>query len=122
MQTETNLSADQRSAVIYLRWLVVLALVFVIGAGVFAMKALNKLDRVVTVVENVNAKVDRVAAAAAPLGKAAVEKGVAVLGAVDTADLGKSATDGVKEIGRAAKNKAIEAIKQRQARDEEKSP
>jgi hypothetical protein len=118
MQTDSNSSADQRSAVVYLRWLVFLALIFVVGGAVFAVMALNKLDRVVVVVENVNAKVDRAAEAAAPLGKAAVERGVEALEAVDTNDLGRSATEGLKDIGRTAKQRAIEALKKKRAGDE----
>lgn len=117
IQPESHPQIDQRAAITYLRWLVALAVIFVIGAAVFAVIALQKLDRVVVVVENVNAKVDRVAEAAAPLGKAAVEKGVDALDAMDTDDLGRSATDGVKEIGRAAKQRAIDALNQRRAAD-----
>jgi hypothetical protein len=108
------------SAINYLRLLAFLALVTVGGAGLFALLVVQRLNRVVAVVENVNAQVDRVAAAAAPLGKAAVEKGVKTLEAVDSDDLGKSATEGVKEIGRSAKERAIEIIKQRLAAQEEK--
>lgn len=101
-----------------LRVLVALATAFVVGAAVFAVLVLRKLDRVVAVVENVNAKVDRFTEAAAPLGKAAVERGVKTLEAVDSDDLGRSATEGAKEIGRAAKQKAIEFIRQRQLEEE----
>jgi hypothetical protein len=111
MPTEVNTTSVQQATVTYLRILVGLALVFLVGAALVAFIAMNKLDRVVVVVENVNAKVDRFAEAAAPIGKAAIEKGVKAIDAVDTEDLGKSATEGVKEIGRAAKQKAIDAIR-----------
>lgn len=117
MPAEINPRSEQSTMVAYLRWLVILALVFVVGSTAFALVVLSKLDRVVGVVENVNAKVDRFAEAAAPLGKAAVDRGVDALEHLDTEDLGKSATEGVKEIGRAAKDKAIEAIRKRTAKE-----
>src|SRR5215471_17874661 len=119
MPSENVTSPGPSSQTAALRWLVVLAGLAVAGAAVFAVLVLQKLDRVVTVAENLNEKVDRAVAAAAPLGKAAVEKGVATLDSVDTEDLGKSGTEGVKEIGRAAKEKALEFIRQQRgdARD-----
>lgn len=118
MHTESHSTSDQRAIVMCLRGLLVVGLVFLVGASTFAFLALQKLDRVVAVVDNVNAKIERAFAAAAPLGTTAVEKGVQALEKVDTDDLGRSATDGVKEIGRAAKQRAIEALKQRRAADE----
>lgn len=101
--------------IMHLRLLLGLSLVFLVGAAVFACLALRKLDRVVIVVENVNDKVNRAADAAAPLGQAAVDRGVQALDAVDTEDLGRAATEGVKAIGRSAKERAIEIIRQKQA-------
>jgi hypothetical protein len=121
MPTENPSKSELASAISSLRLLVILTFVVVAGAAVFAVLVLYKLNRVVVVVENVSSQVDRVVAAAAPLGKAAVEKGVKTLDAVDTDDLGKSATEGVKEIGRSAKEKAIELIRQRRAEAERKS-
>jgi hypothetical protein len=121
MPTENQSRSEIASAIAHVRVLIVLALVIVGGAGAFAVLVLQKLNRVVDVVENVNSQVNRVVAAAAPLGHAAVEKGVKTLDAVDTDDLGKSATEGVKEIGRSAKEKAIELIRQRRADAEKKS-
>jgi hypothetical protein len=113
--TEKPLEIVVSSAINYLRLLAFLALVTVGGAGLFAGLVVQRLNRVVVVVENVNSQVDRAVAAAAPIGKAAVERGVKTLEAVDTDDLGKSATEGVKEIGRSAKERAIELIRQRRA-------
>jgi hypothetical protein len=121
MSTEKPLEIVVSSAINYLRLLAFLALVTVGGAGLFAGLVVQRLNRVVVVVENVNSQVDRAVAAAAPLGKAAVERGVKTLDAVDTDDLGKSATEGVKEIGRSAKERAIEFIKQRRAEQQEDS-
>ncbi len=121
MSTENQFKTELAAAMAHVRVLIVLALVVVAGAGVFAILVLQKLNRVVVVVEHVNAQIDRAVAAAAPLGTAAVEKGVKTLDAVDTDDLGKSATEGVKEIGRSAKEKAIELIRQRRA-DAQKKP
>jgi hypothetical protein len=111
MQNEPSDSRTQSTIATCLIGLVILALVLVAGVGVFGMQVLQKLDRVVAVVENVNDKVERVAEATAPLGKAAVEKGIKTLDAVDTDDLGKAATEGVKEIGRSVKQRAMDAIK-----------
>jgi hypothetical protein len=127
MPGDATSGADQRSVIFHLRLLLVLAVAFVVGAGLFAASALRRLDRVVAVVENVNAKVDRFAEAAAPLGKAAVDKGVEALGAVDTDDLGQSATEGVKEIGRVAKQRVIDTLKEQREKgqkraDEGKAP
>jgi hypothetical protein len=119
MSTEKSFEVVFASALNWLRVVAIVAIVAVGGAGLFAVLVLQRLNRVVAVAENVNAQVDRVAAAAAPLGKAAVEKGVKTLEAVDTDDLGKSATEGVKEIGRSAKERAIEYIRQRRAAQDE---
>jgi len=120
MSAEKPFEVVLSSAIAWLRIVVIMAFVALCGAGLFAVLVLQRLNRVVAVVENVNAQVDRAAAAAAPLGKAAVEKGVKTLDAVDTDDLGKSATEGVKEIGRSAKERAIEYIRQRRAAQDEK--
>jgi hypothetical protein len=119
MSAEKPLEIVVSSAINYLRLLAFLALVTAGGAGLFALLVLQRLNRVVAVVENVNSQVDRAVAAAAPLGKAAVERGVKTLDAVDADDLGKSATEGVKEIGRSAKERAIEFIRQRRAGQED---
>lgn len=111
MQDDSRTVSDQPSIILYLRMLVALAVVFVIGLAAFGMMTMRRLDRVVVVVENVNDKIDRAFAAGAPLGKAAVERGTKALEAVDTDDLGSATTEGVKDIGRAAKEKVIEAIK-----------
>lgn len=121
MQTEKSSGSELSSLNGSLRLLVILAFVVVGGSAIFALLVLHKLNRVAVVVEDVNAQVHRVVAAAAPLGKAAVEKGVKTLDAVDTEDLGQSATEGVKEIGRSAKEKVIDLIRQRQAEIERKS-
>jgi hypothetical protein len=121
MSAEKPLEIVLSSAMNYLRLLAILALVTVGGASLFAVLVLQRLNRVVVVVENVNSQVDRAVAAAAPLGKAVVERGVKTLDAVDTDDLGKSATEGVKEIGRSAKERAIEFIIQRRAEQEKSS-
>ena len=109
MQTENGPAAESSPA-FYLQLLVGMALVFLVGAAGFAYLVLQKLDRVVAVVENVNAKVDHAVEAAAPLGRAAVDKGKKAIDAMDTEDMSKSATEGVKEIGRAAKDRAIKWI------------
>src|SRR4051812_38937726 len=87
----------------YLRLLVILAFLFVIASIIFGVVVLRKVERVAAVAESLNAKVDRAIAAAAPLGNAAVEKGVKAVENMDAEELGKSATTGVKEIGKAAK-------------------
>src|SRR5262245_38941353 len=118
MSAEKSFETVLSAAIHWLRLAVIEAFVAVGGAGLFAVLVLQRLNRVVAIVENVNAQVDRAAAAAAPLGKAAVEKGVKTLEAVDTDDLGKSATEGVKEIGRSAKERLVEAIRQRRTEEE----
>src|SRR5262245_49487213 len=119
MSAEKSFELVLSVAINWLRLAVIVAFVAVGGAGLFAMLVLQRLNRVVVVVENVNTQVEREAEATAPLGKAAGEKGVKPLEAVDTDDLGKSATEGVKEIGRSAKERAIQYIRQRRAAQDE---
>lgn len=104
---------EKRTETIYLQLLLGLAICAVIGGAVFGMIVLQKLERVVVVAENLNSTVNRAAQAAAPLGRAAIERGIDAVEKVDTDALGKSATEGVKEIGRAAKDKVIEHIKKK---------
>ena len=91
-----------------------LAILFLVGFSWFAVQVLAKLERVVVVAENLEKKVDQAVQAAAPLGREAVEKGVQTLKQVDTESLGQSATEGVKDIGQAAKSRAIDWIKKQQ--------
>ncbi|PQO40202.1 hypothetical protein [Blastopirellula marina] len=90
--------------------LIGLALLLVVGAGFFGYQTLSKLERVVGAAERTEAKLDRIVAATAPLGKAAVEKGTLVLENIDEKDLGAAATGGIKEIGVSAKRKLSELI------------
>ncbi|MDB5293453.1 MAG: hypothetical protein JWL69_4694 [Phycisphaerales bacterium] len=93
------------------RVLVVAAVALVILMGVSCYAALQKLERIAQVTERMDARLGQAMEAAAPVGHAAVEKGVQALNEVDAKDLGKSATNGVKQIGAAAKERALELMK-----------
>ncbi len=103
----------------YLRRLVILAVLFLLGSAVFAVLVLQKLERAVLVTESVNAKLDRVADAMAPVGRAAIGKSMEALENVDAEDLGKSAKEGVKKIGKAATDKATQWIKKKPTETQE---
>ena len=81
------------------------------------ISALNKMERLVVVVESLNEKVDRAANALAPLGEEAVYQGAEALKGMDSRDLGKGATKGMKELGDAAKKKAINWMLEREKKN-----
>ncbi len=56
MQNDRNPISEQASVILYLRVIVALAFVFVVGIALVAMLTMRKLDRIVVVVENVNEK------------------------------------------------------------------
>ena len=93
---------------------------FVLGAFVFGLLVLKKLERIVQVSEKMDARVEHIMEAAAPVGKAAVEKGVQVLESVDSQELGQRTTDGIKEIGGAAKKRVLDYVGGRKADEPEK--
>ncbi|MDB5173986.1 MAG: hypothetical protein JWN51_2759 [Phycisphaerales bacterium] len=93
------------------RVLVFSAIALVILMGVSCYAALKKLERIAQVTERMDARLEHAMDAAAPVGHAAVEKGVQALNEVDAKELGKSATNGAKQIGAAAKERALELMK-----------
>jgi hypothetical protein len=92
------------------RVIVVSVVVLVAGAAVFGLLVLQKLERITQVAERTEAKLDLIIEAAAPVGRAAVEKGAEALSRIDAEELGRSATDSVKEIGAAAKQRLLEHL------------
>ena len=80
----------------------------------FTLLALQKLERITRSAERIEAKLDRLMEAGAPLGRAAVEKGSEALKKIDAEDPGKSATEGVKEVGAAAKKRLLEYIEKKE--------
>ena len=96
--------------IIYLRILNGIAIAFLISFIIIGILALQKVERMTAVAESVNGKLDTIMTAGAPLGHAAVEKGVETLKGVDAGDLSKGATQGIKDVGAAAKAKAMELL------------
>jgi len=94
-----------------LRMICGLLVAIVLVLGITSVLALTKIERITKVTENLNAKVDRAYEAAAPVGIAAVKKGADAISNMDAKELGDKATGGVKEIGGAAKEKAIQWLK-----------
>ena len=87
----------------YQRIIVGAVVILVIGAIVFGVQVIRRLDRMVLVAERTEEKLDGIIKAAAPVGRAAVEKGAEVLRSVDHEDMAESASSGLKDIGEAAK-------------------
>lgn len=79
----------------------------VIGGG---MRTIMLLERIVLVSERMEARAVAAIEAAKPVGKAAVEKGTAVLEGIDANDLSQAATKGAKEVGAAAKEKLLKKL------------
>lgn len=104
---ETHLKEQVKLLRVMCGLLVAIALIL----GVACVVALRKIERITKVTEDLNAKVDRAYKAAAPVGMAAVKKGADAINNMDAKELGDKATDGVKEIGGAAKEKALEWLK-----------
>lgn len=93
--------------------IVISVLVLAIGAVVFGVLVLARLERITQVAERTEAKLDRIIKATAPVGRAAVKKGAEALGQMDADDLGKSAAEGLKEIGAAAKQRLVEHLEKK---------
>ena len=100
----------------YLRWICAILVLLVICVIIMGIIALHKVERMVIVSEHMSRRVDVAMDAAAPVGKAVVEKGADAINRMDAKDLGEKATNGVKEIGGAAKEKALKWLK---SKDEE---
>ena len=103
-----------------LRMICGLLVAIVVVLGIFSVLALTKIERITKVTENLNAKVDGAYEAAAPVGIAAVKKGADAINKMDAKELGDKATGGVKEIGGAAKERAIQWLKGENAKKSEK--
>ena len=102
---------------LYQKIIVISVVVLAVGAVVFGVLVLDRLERITQVAERTEVKLDRIVEAAAPVGQAALTKGAEALGKMDAEDLGKSATDGLKELGSAAKQRLIEHLEKKQTED-----
>lgn len=96
------------------------ALVGLVGIAIIALLVLGfivsaKVERMTKVTEDLDHKLGNIMAAGAPLGHAAVDRGVKVLENVDAEELGKSATSGAKDLGTAAKAAAEKWLQKRAA-------
>jgi DNA-binding transcriptional regulator YdaS (Cro superfamily) len=95
-----------KNIILYLRFICAAIALFLIGGIIFAVSILHKIERMTVVSENVNQKVNDIAAATAPLGHAAIAKSVKVVENIDPEYLAKSASNGLKDVGKAATDKA----------------
>lgn len=97
-------------------WLIHLAfMAALVGiVSVAAVVALDKIERAVAVIERVEKRFQDVGDGVRPLGRAALEKGQAAVDRLDAAGMTDAAQDGVKEVGRAAKDRALEFLKTKQ--------
>ena len=102
--------------------LVLSAVVFVIGMLLLGFLSLRKLERLVMVAERTEQKVDRMIEAMAPLGKATVEKGAAMIESVDHEDMAKSAEKNIKEVGTAAKQHMMDYMERKAAEEAATTP
>ncbi len=98
----------------YQKLLVAAVGVLVVATVAFGLMAISRLERITQVAERTEAKLDKILEAAAPVGRAAVEKGVDAVNNIDAEDLGRSTTKGIKDIGAAAKSRLIEELEKRQ--------
>jgi len=94
----------------YQKIIVVAVLVIAATCVVVGLLLLQRVERITRVAERTEAKIDIIFEAAAPLGREAIDTGVEALQQVDTEDLGRSATEGLKEIGAAAARRLTECI------------
>ncbi len=67
-----------------------------VGLPFVACQALPLLERTVTVLENLDERVDRAFKGAAPIGKEAVKRGVDALKSVDAKQVGQDITDAIR--------------------------
>lgn len=88
MKLSINKVADLMRIVTYVAVLITLPII--------AGKALPLLDRAVTVLENLDERVEKAFRGAAPLGKAAVSEGISALRSVDTKQVGKDLNDAIR--------------------------
>ena len=100
-----------RQLINYLRGLSAFLVLLVVTVIIFGVMALQKMERIVKVSEHMSSRVDQALDAAAPVGKAVVAKGVDAINRMDAKDLSEKATNGVKELGGAAKEKAMQWLK-----------
>ena len=71
----------------YQKIIVVSVIIFVLAAILFGVQVLERLERITQVAERTEEKLDRIVEVAAPMGHAAVEKGVAAIKAFDAEGL-----------------------------------
>ncbi len=102
----------------YQRMLVAAAIVFVVGSLIFGCQITKKLERMVVIAERSEQKIDRFIEATAPLGKATVTQGAAMIESVDAEAMTESATESIKEVGTAAKQHLLEYMERKAAESE----
>src|SRR5947209_1965583 len=95
----------------YGRLMAALALAFVVASTATGWLVLQRLERAVQVSERLEAKIELVLKAAAPLGKAAVDRGVEAINEVDAKKLGHDAADGLRDVGRAVRDRALDRLR-----------
>ncbi|MBI1348288.1 hypothetical protein GC163_18595 [bacterium] len=98
----------------YFQILILIAFVQAGIIGVAAYVGLQKVERAVASIERGEQRLSRVADAADSLGEASIQKAQAVLDRLDKFDperLGEGTTEGLRQFGNAAKDRAMEMLK-----------
>jgi hypothetical protein len=88
-------------------------LVLVVIAIVFSLMVLQKLERITQVAERTDLRVEKIAKAAAPVGAAAVGKSIDVIQKINTEEMSNATSEGIKEIGTAAKDRFLKSIEKK---------
>ena len=96
--------------------IIVLLLVVLVGAAIaFGVLVLDRLERITQVAERTEEKLDKIVEVAAPVSRAAMQKGAATIEEMDTEELVHSAEAGLKEIGSAAKRTLLKHLQEQEA-------
>ncbi len=105
----------------YQKIIAISVVALVVAAVVFGLLALERLERITQVAERTEAKLDRIIEVAAPVGQAAIQKGADALNEIDSEELAHSASEGLKEIGSAAKKSLIKHLEKHEAKKHNKA-
>lgn len=110
-------SSDKRKVIAIGAGVAILALIMM---GIVVAKVVRlsnvieeRSERAIGVLERTEKRVDEVLDVIKPLAKETVLKGVETISEIDAKDLGKGAQEGIKKVGGAARDRAVEYFKGR---------
>ncbi len=108
---DTASKRKPRGGVLFWRGLAVAVVVFFcVGSAVFAYAVLEKIERVIVVVEDLNRKVDRATAASLQLRDTVVAGGAAALETIDAEQMMRSAAEETERLRKATAELAREWV------------